>query len=66
MYVLYRGMIGGPLEPVGFFDSFPEAQCAYEEERKKEDHDHFVIQREPDERKGEGKHVQKADLGADA
>ncbi len=37
MYVLYRNIGPDQWEPIGFYNSFPEAVCALEEERKKED-----------------------------
>ncbi len=37
MYVLYRGTGNDQWEPIGFYHSYPEAVCAYEEECRKED-----------------------------
>ena len=37
MYILQREDSPGNWAPIGFYDSFPEAVCALEDERKKED-----------------------------
>ena len=48
MYVLFREKDAGQREPIGFYDSFPEAICAMEEERKKEDGYFLRVEKEDD------------------
>lgn len=46
VYVLYRGFGEDEWEPIGFYDSLPEAICALEEERRKEDGRAYRIEKE--------------------
>lgn len=46
MYILYRGMASDEWQPVGWFDEFPDAVCALEEELKKKDGNRMKIEKE--------------------
>ena len=46
MYILYRGIGNDQWEPVGYFDEFPQAVCALEEEIKKKDGQTMRIEKE--------------------
>lgn len=48
VYILYRENANGSREPVGFYDSLPEAVGAYAEERMKEDGVLYRIESEED------------------
>lgn len=46
VYTLYRGFGQDQWEPIGFYDSMPEAVCALEDERRKEDGRAYRIEKE--------------------
>lgn len=53
VYILYRENANGSREPVGFYDSLPEAVGAYAEERMKEDGVLYRIESEEEEDRDE-------------
>lgn len=53
MYVLYKEVGPDEWQVVGYYANQPEAICAYEEERKKEDCDRFRIKHERGNSNGE-------------
>lgn len=48
MYVLYKGT-GNDRVEIGWFDNFPDAQCALEAELKKKDGQTITIESEGEE-----------------
>lgn len=49
MYVLSKEIVKDCWEPVGWFDEFPEAVCALEDELKKKDGQTMKIEKEDEQ-----------------
>lgn len=48
MFILYKEVCEGNWEPVGYFPGIPQAVCALEAEREKNDGDRFMIEEDKD------------------
>ena len=53
MYILYQNIGPDQWEPVGFFDTFPDAVCAMQEELRKKDGKAMMIKREGENNDGQ-------------